>query len=80
MAESKKFNLSDILSQRSKEVMEVKRKEGSRETIKVDIDCLEQSKDNFYSMAAIQELKQSIELLGVLQPILVTEEKESGKI
>lgn len=79
MAESKKFNLSDILSQRSKEAIESNRKAGSRETIKVDIDCLEQSKDNFYSMEAIKELKQSIELLGVLQPILVTEEKESGK-
>lgn len=79
MAESKKFNLSDILSQRSKEAIESNRKAGSRETIKVDIDCLEQSKNNFYSMEAIKELKQSIELLGVLQPILVTEEKESGK-
>ena len=69
MAESKKFNLSDILSQRSKEAIESNRKAGSRETIKVDIDCLEQSKDNFYSMEAIKELKQSIELLGVLQPI-----------
>ena len=30
-------------------------------------------------MEDVQDLKQSIELLGVLQPLLVTDEEEDGK-
>lgn len=44
-----------------------------------DIYDLIPSKGNFYSVEDVQDLKQSIELLGVLQPLLVTEEEENGK-
>ena len=44
-----------------------------------DIYDLIPSKGNFYSVEDVQDLKQSIELLGVLQPLLVTEEEEDGK-
>ena len=36
-------------------------------------------KGQFYSVEDVQDLKQSIELLGVLQPLLVTDEEEDGK-
>lgn len=44
-----------------------------------DIYDLIPSKGNFYSVEDVQDLKQSIELLGVLQPLLVTDEEEDGK-
>ena len=44
-----------------------------------DIYDLIPSKGNFYSVEDVQDLKQSIELLGLLQPLLVTEEEEDGK-
>ena len=44
-----------------------------------DIYNLIPSKGNFYSVEDVQDLKQSIELLGVLQPLLVTDEEEDGK-
>ena len=82
----KKFNLTELLNQRSKEVAEpVKQGQQTEEVtmIKdiistVDIYDLVPSKDNFYSVEDVGDLKQSIELLGVLQPLLVTEEEEDG--
>lgn len=83
----KKFNLTELLNQRSKEVAEpmqqgqqseaVTPKEGVSGT--ADIYDLIPSKGNFYSVEDVQDLKQSIELLGVLQPLLVTDEEEDGK-
>lgn len=83
----KKFNLTELLNQRSKEVAEpmqqgqqseaVTPEEGVSST--ADIYDLIPSKGNFYSVEDVQDLKQSIELLGVLQPLLVTEEEEDGK-
>jgi len=88
MAESsKKFNLTELLSQRSKEILP----QGQQETAAAEKDTttdgvsttadiydLIPSKDNFYSVNDVQDLKQSIELLGILQPLLVTDE-EDGK-
>lgn len=82
----KKFNLTELLNQRSKEVAEpVKQGQQTEEvtTIKDIISTayiydLVPSKDNFYSVEDVGDLKQSIELLGVLQPLLVTEEEEDG--
>lgn len=85
---AKKFNLTELLNQRSKETAEVAPQgektaeiatpeEGVSST--ADIYDLIPSKGNFYSVEDVQDLKQSIELLGVLQPLLVTEEEENGK-
>ena len=83
----KKFNLTELLNQRSKEVAEpmqqgqqseaVTSQEGVSST--ADIYDLIPSKGNFYSVEDVQDLKQSIELLGVLQPLLVTDKEEDGK-
>lgn len=85
---AKKFNLTELLNQRSKETAEATPQgektaeiatpeEGVSST--ADIYNLIPSKGNFYSVEDVQDLKQSIELLGVLQPLLVTEEEEDGK-
>lgn len=83
----KKFNLTELLNQRSKEVAEpmqqgqqseaVTSQEGVSST--ADIYDLIPSKGNFYSVEDVQDLKQSIELLGVLQPLLVTDKEDDGK-
>ena len=85
---AKKFNLTELLNQRSKENAEATPQgektaeiatpeEGVSST--ADIYDLIPSKGNVYSVEDVQDLKQSIELLGVLQPLLVTEEEEDGK-
>lgn len=85
---AKKFNLTELLNQRSKENIEVAQQEEKTAEIATpedgvsstaDIYDLIPSKGNFYSVEDVQDLKQSIELLGVLQPLLVTEEEENGK-
>lgn len=89
---AKKFNLTELLNQRSKEAGEQKKTEQqqaaagakvvtSEEGVSstADIYDLIPSKGNFYSVEDVQDLKQSIELLGVLQPLLVTDEEEDGK-
>ncbi len=84
MAESsKKFNLTELLNQRSKEIAQQEtaaEKDTTNEGVSTtaDIEDLIPSKDNFYSVEDVQDLKQSIELLGILQPLLVTDE-EDGK-
>lgn len=86
-ASNKKFNLTELLNQRSKEAAP-QGQQGAAEAEKdtaattasttADIYDLIPSKDNFYSVEDVQDLKQSIELLGILQPLLVTNE-EDGK-
>ncbi len=87
MASHKKFNLTELLNQRSKDAALQGRQdttEGEKDTTTdgvsttADIYDLIPSKDNFYSVEDVKDLKQSIELLGILQPILVTDE-EDGK-
>lgn len=81
---SSKFTLTDLLNQRSKEIAPMTQQEQDKgtaqdgATTKEDIYNLIPSKDNFYSVNDVQDLKQSIELLGILQPLLVTDE-EDGK-
>lgn len=86
-ASNKKFNLTELLNQRSKEAAPAGQQgaaEAEKETAATtasttaDIYDLIPSKDNFYSVEDVQDLKQSIELLGILQPLLVTDE-EDGK-
>ena len=82
-----KFNLTDLLNSRSKELEEVgggqqeESKAGQqdnalREIINIDVKDLIPSQDNFYHVD--DELKRSIELVGVLQPLLVSK-PENGK-
>lgn len=83
-ASNKKFNLTELLNQRSKDVAPQGQQETEKETTtaavseKADIYDLIPSKDNFYSVEDVKDLKQSIELLGILQPLLVSNE-EDGK-
>lgn len=86
MAESSnKFNLTELLNQRSKEIAQqniATEKDTTTDGVSTtaDIDDLIPSKDNFYSVEDVQDLKQSIELLGILQPLLVTKENEKWRI
>ena len=83
----KKFNLTELLNQRSKEVAEPMQQGQQSEAMTsqegvsgtADIYDLIPSKGNFYSVEDVQDLKQSVELLGVLQPLLVTDKEEDGK-
>lgn len=83
----KKFNLTELLNQRSKEIAEPMQQGQQSEAVTsqegvsgtADIYDLIPSKGNFYSVEDVQDLKQSIELLGVLQPLLVTDKEEDGK-
>lgn len=84
-ASSKKFNLTELLNQRSKEAAPRGQQDAAEAdkgetvaSVTADIYDLIPSKENFYSVEDVQDLKQSIELLGILQPLLVTDE-EDGK-
>lgn len=83
-----KFNLTRLLNERSREAAAQENKEEKTAEVATpedgvsstaDIYDLIPSKGNFYSVEDVQDLKQSIELLGVLQPLLVTDEEEDGK-
>ena len=89
---AKKFNLTELLNQRSKEAGEQQKTEQQQAAAGAEVATSEKgvsstadiydlipSKGNFYSVEDVQDLKQSIELLGVLQPLLVTDEEEDGK-
>ena len=92
MAKAGKFNLTDLLNSRSKELEEVgtgKQEESAagqqdnapqqaeeNAVMNIDVHDLVPSKDNFYHVD--DELKRSIELVGILQPLLVSR-PENGK-
>lgn len=82
-----RFNLTELLNQRSMEQAQVRAAaeagdqerqqiEEKNEIVMVDIEDLVPSKDNFYHVDT--DLKRSIELVGVLQPLLV-KKPENGK-
>lgn len=81
---AKKFNLTELMSSRSLE--SAREESGQQETafpqdrqekmMMIDVYNLIPSKDNFYRVD--DSLKSSIELIGVLQPLLVSE-AENGK-
>lgn len=76
-----KFNLTGLLNQRSMELAkegaaEEIKEAGGNEIVMVDIEDLVPSKYNFYHVDS--DLKRSIELVGVLQPLLVNK-PENGK-
>lgn len=92
MAKANKFNLTDLLNSRSKELEEAAggqqeekaagqqdnapQQAGENEVIRIDVHDLVPSQENFYHVD--DELKRSIELVGILQPLLVSR-PENGK-
>lgn len=72
-----KFNLTDILSERSKAQdmqSEEIRTDGMVELI--DIYKMIPSQENFYDVTKHMDLVNSIKLFGILQPLLLTESEE----
>lgn len=72
-----KFNLTELLNQRSKTLQEnIIENHSENKIFMIDIDDIIPSVDNFYKVD--DELKRSIELVGILQPLLV-KEADKGK-
>ncbi len=89
---AKKFNLTELLNQRSKEAGEQQKTEQQQAAAGAEVVTSEEgvsstadiydlipSKGNFYGVEDVEDLKQSIELMGVLQPLLVTPQQKDGK-
>lgn len=87
MAKAGKFNLTELLNSRSRELeeervrMQEERAAGQQdnapqEIVSIDVQDLIPSQENFYHVD--DELKRSIELVGILQPLLVSR-PEKGK-
>lgn len=66
-----KKTLADIMSERAR------KKEGQMEIVYREVSSLLPSEENFYSTKKLEDLKQSIALFGILQPILI--QQEDGK-
>lgn len=82
----KSFSLTDLLNSKSKanEVLnaDIADVTGAGNTFKVvwlSVYDLEPSEDNFYSVEDVADLKDSIELFGVQQNLIVKPIKESHK-
>lgn len=68
-----KFDLKGMLSERSSQEMTLP----EQKTVYRNPEDLIPSKDNFYSTEDTEKLKQSIKVLGILQPLLI--EERDGK-
>ena len=68
-----KFDLKGMLSERSTQEMDL----SEQKTVYRNPEDLIPSKDNFYSTEDTEKLKQSIKVLGILQPLLI--EERDGK-
>lgn len=68
-----KFDLKGMLSERSSQEMTIP----EQKTVYRNPKDLIPSKDNFYSTEDTEKLKQSIKVLGILQPLLI--EERDGK-
>lgn len=68
-----KFDLKGMLSERSTQEMDLP----EQKTVYRNPEDLIPSKDNFYSTEDTEKLKQSIKVLGILQPLLI--EERGGK-
>ena len=81
-----KFNLNQLLSERSRMAAEKQDEQQDtdirRETpaeleqVMLDIHELIPSEENFYSVEDIEELKKTIALVGILQPLLVRKKED----
>ena len=47
------------------------------DVVELELSDIEESRDNFYSMSGVEQLKQSIKMFGVMEPIIVAR-KSSG--
>lgn len=77
-----KFNLNDLLNKASTEEAGKPKREDSKKPYKVEfinVHDLEPSKDNFYSMNQIEELKTAIELAGGVKQNLIITPIDKGK-
>lgn len=68
-----KFDLKGMLSERSTQEMDLP----EQKTVYRNPEDLIPSKDNFYSTEDTEKLKQSIKVMGILQPLLI--EERDGK-
>lgn len=79
-----KFDLHQLLNERSKAAAVERTQEPhpaeSMEQLTLDVYDLIPSKENFYSVEYINDLKQSISLVGVLQPLLVKRDGDKYRI
>ncbi|WP_017416792.1 ParB/RepB/Spo0J family partition protein [Clostridium tunisiense] len=69
-----KFNLKSLLNERSKVGVNEETHEEGQEDFEVkllDVFDLEPSRENFYNISEIEDMKQSIELLGIEQNLIV---------
>ena len=70
-----KFNISQLLSNTSREESGGEKKEVSRQktfkVVLINVHDLIPSKDNFYSVENVEELKTSIEMFGIKQNLVV---------
>lgn len=75
-----KFNLKSLLNERAMNTEEVEENKEAFEIKILDIDMLEPSKENFYNVNEIEEMKQSIELLGIEQNLVVKKDGDKYKV
>lgn len=76
-----KFNMFDLLSNNSREVISSNEKEDKFKTVQINIKDLVASPNNFYSVdeERLSDLKDSIELLGLQQNLVVKKIKDKNK-
>ena len=65
------FNLTQLLNSNSREVNKEEIKTLNFNIKNIDIDHIVPAKENFYSVDDIEDIKQSIELLGIEQNLIV---------
>ena len=77
-----KFNMFDLLSNNSREVISSNEKEDKFKTVQINIKDLVASPNNFYSVdeERLSDLKDSIELLGLQQNLVVKKIKDKYEI
>ena len=79
-----KFDLHQLLSERSKAAAVEREKEprtaDGMEQLTLDVYDLIPSQENFYSTQYINDLKQSIAIVGLLQPLLVERDGDKFRV
>lgn len=75
-----KFNLKSLLNERTMNIEEANEDKETFEIKILDINTLEVSRENFYNVDEIEEMKQSIELLGIEQNLIVKKDGDKYKV
>ncbi|NFO68230.1 hypothetical protein FDC27_15025, partial [Clostridium botulinum] len=76
-----KFNMMELLNNNSKENINVENKSQKKfKTVPININELKPSDENFYSTENVVELKNSIELLGLQQNLVVKKTNDGYEI